>query len=205
MKIFSYDSPFSQVLLKLAWSCYLNLLWFICSIPVFTVGASTTALYAVTLKIVRDKEGNLTGQFFRAFDFTRRGSASRGRRLYFISSFSDFPRRRRRVLDAGVSACDRGVRRLRDYFNLYIPVDGQRNQYKSRHAEKFFLNRYALSFLYDFNSRDSFRHVLYLCQHLHADFNFWGGIVRPAQFLFIIRRDSGVFRRSRERRERRRS
>ncbi len=67
MKIFSYDSPFSQVLLKLAWSCYLNLLWFICSIPVFTIGASTTALYAVTLKIVRDKEGNLTGQFFRAF------------------------------------------------------------------------------------------------------------------------------------------
>ena len=67
MKFFSYDSPFSQILLKLAWSCYLNLLWLICSIPVFTIGASTAALYAVTLKIVREREGNLTGQFFRAF------------------------------------------------------------------------------------------------------------------------------------------
>ena len=67
MKFFSYESPFSQVLLKLAYSCYLNLLWFVCSLPVFTVGASTTALYSVTLKIVREKEGNLTRQFFKAF------------------------------------------------------------------------------------------------------------------------------------------
>ena len=67
MKFFSYESPFSQVLLKLAYSCYLNLLWFLCSLPVFTVGASTTALYSVTLKIVREREGNLTRQFFKAF------------------------------------------------------------------------------------------------------------------------------------------
>ena len=67
MKFFSYESPFSQVLLKLAYSCYLNLLWLLCSLPVFTVGASTTALYSVTLKIVRDRDGNLTRQFFKAF------------------------------------------------------------------------------------------------------------------------------------------
>lgn len=67
MKLFSYDSPLSQTLLKLSWSCYLNLLWLLCSLPVFTMGASTTALYAVTLKIVQEKEGNLTAQFFRAF------------------------------------------------------------------------------------------------------------------------------------------
>ncbi|MBQ6985953.1 MAG: YesL family protein [Oscillibacter sp.] len=67
MKFFSYESPFSQTLLKLAYSAYLNLLWFVCSLPVFTVGAATTALYSVTLKIVREREGNLTQQFFRAF------------------------------------------------------------------------------------------------------------------------------------------
>ena len=67
MKFFSYDSPVSQILLKLSWSCYLNLLWLLCSLPVFTIGASTTALYAVTLKIAAEKEGNLTVQFFRAF------------------------------------------------------------------------------------------------------------------------------------------
>ena len=67
MKLFSYESVVSQILLKLAWSCYLNLLWFLCSIPVFTIGASTAALYAVTLKIVNEREGNLTAQFFQAF------------------------------------------------------------------------------------------------------------------------------------------
>lgn len=67
MKFFSYDSKFSQLLLKLANSCYLNLLWLICSLPVFTLGASTTALYYVTLKMVRDEEGSVTKMFFRAF------------------------------------------------------------------------------------------------------------------------------------------
>ena len=67
MQFFSYESPFSQVLLKLAYSCYLNVLWFVCSIPIFTIGASTTALYSVTLKIVREREGDLTRQFFKAF------------------------------------------------------------------------------------------------------------------------------------------
>ena len=67
MKFFSYESPASQVLLKLAYSCYLNLLWFVCSIPVLTVGAATTALYSVTLKIVNERENSLTRQFFKAF------------------------------------------------------------------------------------------------------------------------------------------
>ena len=67
MKFLSYESKFSQILLKLTYSCYLNLLWFICCIPVFTIGASTTALYAVTLKIVNERETGLTQQFFKAF------------------------------------------------------------------------------------------------------------------------------------------
>ena len=67
MKFFSYESPFSQMLLKLCDSCYLNLLWFICSLPIVTVGASTTALYYTTLKLVRDEESSLTRMFFRSF------------------------------------------------------------------------------------------------------------------------------------------
>ena len=34
MKFFSYESKFSQLLLKLCNACYLNLLWFVCSIPI---------------------------------------------------------------------------------------------------------------------------------------------------------------------------
>ena len=68
MKFFSFESPFSQVLLKLCYSCYLNLLWFICSIPIVTLGAATTALYYTTLKIARDEEEtSLTRMFFRSF------------------------------------------------------------------------------------------------------------------------------------------
>ena len=45
MKFFSYESRFSQLLLKLCYACYLNLLWLVCSLPIFTMGAATTALY----------------------------------------------------------------------------------------------------------------------------------------------------------------
>lgn len=67
MKFLSYDSKFSQILLRICYSCYLNLLWFLCSLPVFTIGASTAALYDVTLKIVRGDDTALTARFFKAF------------------------------------------------------------------------------------------------------------------------------------------
>ena len=67
MKFFSYESKFSQLLLKLCYACYLNLLWFICSIPIITIGASTTALYYASLKLVRDEESHVGAQFFRSF------------------------------------------------------------------------------------------------------------------------------------------
>lgn len=67
MKFFSYESKFSQLLLKLCRACYLNLLWFLCSIPIITIGASTTALYYASLKIVRDEDNHVGAQFFRSF------------------------------------------------------------------------------------------------------------------------------------------
>ena len=67
MKFLSYDSKFSQIIIKLCRCCYLNLLWLLCSLPIFTLGAATTALYSVTLKMVREEEGNITRQFFKSF------------------------------------------------------------------------------------------------------------------------------------------
>ena len=67
MTIFSYESRFSQVMMRIAYGCYLNLLWAVCSIPVFTFGASTTALYYVACKIAKGEEGDITQQFFRSF------------------------------------------------------------------------------------------------------------------------------------------
>lgn len=67
MRIFSYDSKFSQIMLKLSYGCYLNLLWFVCSLPVFTLGAATAALYDVTLRMARGEEPGLTRRFSQAF------------------------------------------------------------------------------------------------------------------------------------------
>lgn len=67
MKLFSYDSKFSQILMKIGYSCCLNIMWFICCIPIVTIGASTTALYYVTLKLARDEETYIMSMFFRAF------------------------------------------------------------------------------------------------------------------------------------------
>lgn len=67
MSILSYESRFSQLLLKLCCACYLNLLWFVCSIPVFTIGAATTALYYTSLKLVRNEESHVAALFFRSF------------------------------------------------------------------------------------------------------------------------------------------
>ncbi len=68
MKFFSYESRFSQLLMKLCYCCYLNLLWFLCSLPVVTLGASTAALYAACFKIHQEEEGRSVGMlFFRAF------------------------------------------------------------------------------------------------------------------------------------------
>ena len=67
MRLFSYDSKFSQIMLKLCCGCYLNLLWIVFSLPVITAGAATAALYDVTLRLAREEEPPLTRQFFKAF------------------------------------------------------------------------------------------------------------------------------------------
>lgn len=67
MRFFSYESKFSQLMLKLCYGSYLNLIWFIFSLPIFTVGASTAALYSVTLKIARDDNPRLLPEFVKAF------------------------------------------------------------------------------------------------------------------------------------------
>ena len=80
MSIFSYESRFSQVLLKISSACWLNLLWLICSLPVVTIGAATTALYSVTLKMCDDTDYRITSQFFKAF----RENFAQSTRLWLI-------------------------------------------------------------------------------------------------------------------------
>lgn len=67
MKFLNYDSKFSRVMIKLCYACFLNLLWIVCSLPIFTIGASTTALYYACLKIVREEGFDAGRMFFHSF------------------------------------------------------------------------------------------------------------------------------------------
>ncbi len=65
--LLSPEGPLMSLITKIAYSAYLNVLWFVCCLPVFTAGASTAALFYVTLKMAKNEEGNVTRSFFRAF------------------------------------------------------------------------------------------------------------------------------------------
>lgn len=66
-EFFNPDNPIMRLITKIANSVYLNILWLICSLPVVTIGASTTSLFYVTLKMAKNEEGNLTAAYFRSF------------------------------------------------------------------------------------------------------------------------------------------
>lgn len=65
--LFSIENPFWQFVNRLLHIILLNFLWLICSIPIITMGAATTAVYSVTLKMVKKQEGYTTKSFFEAF------------------------------------------------------------------------------------------------------------------------------------------
>ena len=44
-----------------------GLLWLLCSLPIVTLGASSTALYYAVVKCIRHERGGLTKSFFKAF------------------------------------------------------------------------------------------------------------------------------------------
>lgn len=61
------DSGIMRVLSKICDIVCLNVLWLVCSLPVVTIGASTTALYTVMLKLVKNEEGYIFKGFLNAF------------------------------------------------------------------------------------------------------------------------------------------
>ena len=66
-KLFNPDSKLSILLNRVADFVILGFLWLICCLPVFTVGAATTALYYTSLKLLAGEESYLTKDFFHSF------------------------------------------------------------------------------------------------------------------------------------------
>ena len=67
MKFFNYDSPFWSFMSRVADLVILNLLWLLFCLPVFTIGASTAAMYRVTLNLVRGEGGGVVRSFWASF------------------------------------------------------------------------------------------------------------------------------------------
>ena len=65
-RIFDMDNPLWRFLGKLADLMILNILFLLCSIPIFTIGASLTGVYYVCLKIKEQEEGYIVRNFFKS-------------------------------------------------------------------------------------------------------------------------------------------
>ena len=66
-RLFDADNKLNRFLAKVFDCGILSVLWIVCSIPVFTMGAATIAMYTVTLKMVKNEEGAIVRSFFKAF------------------------------------------------------------------------------------------------------------------------------------------
>lgn len=67
MNFFSYESKFFQFVNQITDCFILSVLWLVTSLPIVTIGASTTALYYTVYKVFAKEEGNLVKSFFLAF------------------------------------------------------------------------------------------------------------------------------------------
>lgn len=67
MKLFSIDGPLYNFFSRLLDMIKLNMLWFLFSLPVVTIGASTAAAFSVTIRMVDEREGYIAKQFWTAF------------------------------------------------------------------------------------------------------------------------------------------
>lgn len=64
---FELDSPYCRLVTKIVHIIYLNILWLLFSLPVITIGASTTALYYVAMKLVKNEDGYIARSFIKSF------------------------------------------------------------------------------------------------------------------------------------------
>ena len=65
--LFKYDSPFVQTCNKIVDCICLSILWLVTSLPIVTVGASTTALYYAVNTGIRCDKGGIWRAYWRSF------------------------------------------------------------------------------------------------------------------------------------------
>ena len=64
---FSIDNPFFTFMGKVCDMMIISLLWFVCCLPIVTIGPATTALYYVMVKVIRRERGYVFREYCRSF------------------------------------------------------------------------------------------------------------------------------------------
>ena len=65
--MFSPDSKFMEIFGRITDLVLLNILFVITSLPIFTIGASLSALYTMTFRLMREEYSGIIRSYFRAF------------------------------------------------------------------------------------------------------------------------------------------
>lgn len=66
-RIWTIDSPFMKKMTLLTNLIILNILWLVCSLPIITAGAATSAMYSVLFSYRREGTDSVVKPFFLAF------------------------------------------------------------------------------------------------------------------------------------------
>lgn len=67
VSLFDNDNSFWSFLILIYNLAYAGFLWFITSLPIITIGASTTALYSYAFSVVENRDGYVGKTFFNSF------------------------------------------------------------------------------------------------------------------------------------------
>ena len=65
--LLSPNSKFGRGVMKAGYLIILSWLWLLTSLPIFTIGASSVALYDIVRKVLKEKEGPIAQTFFQSF------------------------------------------------------------------------------------------------------------------------------------------
>ena len=84
MKNNLFSSGFFRFFSRVADLMLLNILFLVCCLPLVTIGASISALYSVSLKLIRKKDSYIVKDFFHAF----RQNLKQGILLHLILSIA---------------------------------------------------------------------------------------------------------------------
>ncbi|MCL2457094.1 MAG: YesL family protein, partial [Defluviitaleaceae bacterium] len=82
-EFFSLEGTFNKYAGFVADTLILSMLWIFFCLPVFTVGASTTALFYVSTRRISNREGYISSDFWAAF----KSNFKRATALWFLIFF----------------------------------------------------------------------------------------------------------------------